>query len=180
MRLPSLALLLCVVPFGISPCHAQESPARYSAFVEFLGNAGIASLNVDSVNEHGIGFRIGGFIDPRPFLGCRDTDLNCRSRRSRRDREEEPTVAFLVVMGHQLIGGPRHNLELGLGVLAGHVEEGVDSFLPRAALTATVGYRLQPKVGRPGLRVGFTPIVGADRVLLRPGFSVSWGLPTPR
>ena len=89
-------------------------------------------------------------------------------------------AAFLVVMGHRLVGGPTHALELGLGLLVGHVESGVASFLPRAAVTATVGYRVQPKVGRPGLRVGFTPIVGADRVLLRPGFSVSWGLPTPR
>ncbi len=176
MRYSPFVLSLCTVVFA-APCRAQESPARYSAFVEVLGNAGIASLNVDVVNEQGIGFRIGGFIDPRLFFGCRDTDLNCRTRR---DREDETAAAFLVVMGHQLIGGPTHALELGLGVLVGHVEPGVDSFLPRAALTATVGYRLQPNVGRPGLRVGFTPIVAPDRVLLRPGFSVSWGLPTPR
>jgi hypothetical protein len=179
----SLATLLLLFLLGTKAAPAQQNDqARYTAFVEILGNAGIASLNADVVYDNGYGFRIGGFADPTPLFDCDDGNLQCRSRRGQdldRDREPNPTV-YLVVMGHRLLGASAHKLELGVGVLVGHVEPDVANFLPRAALTATVGYRLQPKIKRPGFRVGFTPIIGIDRVLLRPGFSVSYGLPTPR
>ncbi len=171
-----MRLLLCFfVLLCAAPCLAQDLQARYTVFAEVLGNAGIASLNFDAASETGIGFRVGGFVDPRPLFGCRTTDPYCREK-----DQELPAAAFLVVMGQRLVGESEHKLELGLGVLVGHAAPGVMNSLPRAALTATLGYRLQPEVGRPGFRVGLTPIVAPDRVLLRPGFSLSYGLPTPR
>lgn len=169
-------LLLCLLGLLFAaPCPAQDLQARYTVFAEILGNAGIASLNLDTAGEKGVGFRVGGFVDPRPLFGCRSTDPYCRE-----EDEELPAAAFLVVMGQRLVGESEHKLELGLGVLVGHAEAGVMATLPRVALTATLGYRLQPEVGRAGFRVGFTPIVAPGRVLLRPGFSLSYGLPTPR
>ncbi|MEM1043250.1 MAG: hypothetical protein AAGI91_11545 [Bacteroidota bacterium] len=155
---------------------ATAQPARYTAFVEVLGNTGIASLNFDSVSERGYGFRVGGFVVPDPLFGCRDTDLSCRHE----EEERALAAAFIVVMGHRLVGTRHHKLELGLGVLVGTAEPGVLSALPRAALTATLGYRIQPETRGPGLRVGLAPIIAPDRVLLRPGVSLSYGLPTPR
>lgn len=175
---PALLLLLLL---GVAPCRAQDALAHYTAFVEVLGNAGIASLNVDASYDSGYGFRIGGFIDPTPFFGC-DDDVLCRSDRSRRTSRERAysATAYLVVMGHRLVGENAHKLELGFGVLVGRAAPGVLEALPRAALTATVGYRLHPEVKGLGFRVGLAPIVAPDRVLLRPGFSLSYGLPTPR
>jgi hypothetical protein len=169
--LPLVLLLLS------APARAQPHEARYTAFVELLGNTGVASLNADVTYDTGYGFRIGGFADPSPLFACDPDDFRCR--RSDRDREPSAT-AYLVVMGHRLVGASAHKLELGLGVLVGHAEPGLLDFLPRAALTATVGYRIQPEVKRPGFRIGFTPIVAPDRVLLRPGVSMSYGLPSPR
>lgn len=171
-----LALFLAALSASAQP-NARSDVAQYSAYIEILGNAGIASLNADVVYDTGYGFRIGGFADPSPLFACDPSDFNCR--RSDRDREPSATV-YLVVMGHRLLGASAHKLELGLGVLVGHAEPGLLGFLPRAALTATVGYRIQPEVGSLGFRVGLAPIVAPDRVLLRPGISVSYGLPTPR
>lgn len=168
-----LALLL----LATSSALAQPHEARYSAFVELLGNTGVASLNADVACDNGYGFRIGGFADPSPLFACDPSDFNCR--RSDRDREPSAT-AYLVVMGHRLVGAGAHKLELGLGGLVGHAEPGLLDFLPRAALTATVGYRVQPEVKRPGFRIGFTPIIAPDRILLRLGVSMSYGLPSPR
>jgi hypothetical protein len=167
-RLALLSLFLLA-----TPCRAQEGLARYTAFVEIMGNAGVASLNADAAYGNGYGFRIGGFVDPTLLAAC-DDDVRCL------DRERERIAAYLVVMGHRLVGERAHKLELGLGVLVGHAEPGVLEALPRAALTATLGYRLQPAAKQIGFRVGLAPIVAPGRVLLRPGFSVSYGLPTPR
>lgn len=169
------ALLLATLPATAQPT-ARSDEARYSAYVELLGNTAFVSLNADVAYDSGYGFRIGGFADPTPLLACDEGDFNCR-----RDRDEEPsTTVYLVVMGHRLVGASAHKLELGLGALVGHSDGGITDFLPSAALTATVGYRFQPAVGRPGFRIGLAPIVAPDRLLLRPGVSVSWGLATPR
>jgi hypothetical protein len=55
-RLALLSLFLLA-----TPCRAQEGLARYTAFVEIMGNAGVASLNADAAYGNGYGFRIGGF-----------------------------------------------------------------------------------------------------------------------
>lgn len=169
-----LALLLCFA----APCRAQHDTARYTVFGEILGNTGLASLNFDVANGEGYGFRIGGLLDPRHALPCSDRNTECQRDRQRDD--SQMAFAMLVVMGQRLVGERQHKLEIGLGVLVAHTEPGVLDALPRGALTATVGYRLQPNAGRVGFRVGLAPIVAPDRVLLRPGFSLSYGLPTPR
>jgi hypothetical protein len=176
-RLTPALLFLLACP-AIAQPNARSDEAQYSAYVELLGNTAFVSLNADVVYDSGYGFRIGGFADPSPLFACDDNDFHCRSRR---DRDEEPNATvYLLVMGHRLVGASAHKLELGLGVLVGHSDGGITNFLPRAALTATVGYRIQPEVGSLGFRVGLAPIVAPDRVLLRPGVSVSFGLPTPR
>jgi hypothetical protein len=174
------ALLLLLL--AVAPCRAQHDLARYSAFVEILGNTGVASLNFDTANDAGVGVRIGGFISPDLLFACLDDSPECRSRREAQEViDREPgTAVYLVAMGHRLIGDSAHKLELGLGVLVGRAAPGVLDGLPRAALTATVGYRLQPEVRGLGFRAGLAPIVAPERVLLRPGFSLSYGLPTPR
>ena len=165
---------LALLVLSAVPCRAQDAEARHTVFVEILGNAGLASLNFDTTNEHGNGFRIGGFVDPSPLISCPSRDLACRN-----GAERQPAAAFVVMMSQRLVGESRHKLELGLGVLLGHAETGALDFLPRAAITATLGYRLQPNPRKLGVRVGLTPIIGSERVLLRPGFSVSFGLPAP-
>lgn len=169
-----LLLLLAALPIS---AHAQPAltdrpaPARTTAYVEVLGNAGIASLNVDHLLSDYAGIRLGGFAFPLPERKrWYDPDPH--------PSEDVPVTLFVVAMGYRLIGPPQHSLELGGGLLVGASDDPRFDGLPRTAATFTLGFRAQPAPKRVGIRAGLTPIVTADRVLWRAGFSLSYGLPT--
>ena len=84
-------------------------------------------------------------------------------------------TVFIVLMANHLIGAGRHRLELGFGPLLGTSPDPFYDFIPRIAVTGTVGYRYLPGPGGWGLRVGLAPIYDGTRWLLRPGLSLVLG-----
>lgn len=136
-------------------------------FVEFLGNAGLYSLNYERMLREDFAARVG--------IACYGVDIE----------NDGITVSsslylFPVTLSY-LAGKTEHKFEVGGGLLisnasvSGKVEGLFDERYSSNGIagTAIVGYRYMPKDGGVTFRAGFTPIFGEYGVL--PWFGVSIG-----
>ena len=168
-----LTLLLVGLSWCAAPSEAMAQEAlssrssdfaRNSIFLELGGNGFAYSLNYDHKFFNHASARIGGMFIPLQGEG---TGL---------DDGDRVSVLLVPVMANYLLGNGSSRLEIGGGLLFGHVggnlendefsEGGVASF------TGTVGYRLQPVNGGFLFRIGFTPIFTSEGFLPWAGLSL--------
>jgi len=139
-----LAGLVCVAVAGSAWCREPRTDeSRNTLYVEFLGNAGLYSLNYERVfatiaQRHRIGARIGVGLVPIDTLGVRF-----------------PLVIPVTV--NYLLGRQRR-LETGIGVTPRIYFRPDWSADVRFSPALTIGYRLQRFDNDFNFRIGFTPL----------------------
>jgi hypothetical protein len=156
--------LILVLLTGTARAQVADGP-QVSAYGELIGNLSSASLNVDAFYSNGLIVR-GGFL---PVLRSKEGSEHWT------DRIE--SVVVVLTAGYAHGSGPGR-IETGLGVLLGENEsEWLDGQRIRVpALTATIGYRVDPPDSGSVFRIGFTPIVSGGRLIPRIGVSIGFTL----
>jgi hypothetical protein len=150
--------LLCVALAGRSlGREGRTDESRNTLYVEFLGNAGLYSLNYERVfvtiaDRHRIGTRIGVGLVPVDTLGVRFP------------------LVIPITLNYML--GRQRRLETGVGITPRVFFRTDWSADVHVSPALTVGYRLQRYDNDYNFRIGFTPLF-FDKFL--PWFGLSLG-----
>lgn len=168
--MPRALVVVMVLLFTASDVRAQhiDSSPRNALYLEFLGNAGMFSLNYDR--------RVAG-------QGIVRAGLAAWTAEDFWSDDAETRIRSALVMIGTMRGQQRNRFELGVGLLTGRKTDvsfdqtsNTTSFV---TLTGTLGYRRQPQGRGLLFRAGITPFYGfgnADDAYPEKGLFPSVGL----